>query len=135
MIEKLTFLQNLALIFMVWEIIKINIIPNIIWNQVKYHWFSKNKSEKIDINLFKKNPIIQYIGFIYLAFVTILCFSQWWWVGLLLIGLSIITVIILLPMVKVNEPFSLKIFFILFIDFGFTMLLLCQIVNPLKLLK
>ena len=133
--EKLSFLQTMALIFMVWEFIKIFLIPKIIWTQVKFEWFkqTKNKSEDVIEGFYKKNLFISYMGYIFLAFTFFLLFSQWWWVSLSLIGLSILTAITLFPSIKDNEPFSSKIFYIMLTDLAFTILLLCQVINPIEL--
>lgn len=134
MTEKLTFIQTLAIIFMIWEFIKIFFIPKIIWAQLKFIWFiERNKSDTV-IEGYKKNLFISYIGYVFLAFTFFLLFSQWWWVSLSIIGLSILTAIVLLPSIKDNEPFSSKIFYIMLTDLAFTILLLWQVVNPIKLI-
>lgn len=130
---ELTFLQILAFIFMTYEFIKVFFIPKIFWSYIKFIWFEQNKSE--DVIEGEKNLLLSYIGYIYIAFILLLLFSQWWWISLSFIGLSMITFRVLLPLIKNNESFSSKIFYIFLIDFAFTILLLWQVVNPIKLLQ
>lgn len=130
---ELTFLQILAFIFMTYEFIKVFFIPKNFWSHIKFIWFEQNKSE--DVIEGKKNLLLSYIGYIYIAFILLLLFSQWWWISLSFIGLSMITFRVLLPLIKNNESFSSKIFYIFLIDFAFTILLLWQVVNPIKLLQ
>lgn len=136
MIEKLTFLQIFALIFMFYEFIKM-FLPKIVWVHFKASWFSieRNKSDNVVEGFYKKNLFLSYMGYVFMAFALFLLISQWWWISLSLVGLSVLTTSVLLPLIKKDEPFSSKIFYIMLTDFAFTILLLWQVVNPIELIK
>ena len=151
--------QNLALGFIAWEFIKVIFIPKIIWKNVmvSLHMQEAKKrakeqktrapfltesrttkfgEEKNKRNfLQQKNPILQFIGYIYLIFAILLFFTPWWWVSLLMIALSTASMYTIKPMMGRRESFTFKVWFILFMDGLITVLLLSIIINPLNLLK
>ena len=128
------YLQVLALVFMAWEIIRTLFLGPLYWKNVRSKWFKRNKSENVIESTLKSYPLLNWIGYIYLAFVILLVFSQWWWIGLSIIGLSVISALAMFPMIKNNEPFSGKVFLILFLDSAFTVFLLTYVINPLSLI-
>jgi len=123
------------------------IIPRIIWKNVltvlkisdfkkKHSGESKLRLEKNNRSfLLQKNPILQFIGYIYLLFIILTFFTPWWWIGLLMIGLSTASMYAIKPMLGRREKFSFNVWFILFLDGVFTILLLSIIYNPLTLIK
>jgi len=141
--------QYIALAFIMWEVIKIMFIPKLIWNNVltvlKIADLKKHSDEKTTIRLgndknnrsflMQKNPVLQFIGHIYLLFVLLTFFTPWWWIGLLMIGLSTASMYAIKPMIGRREKFSFSVWFILFLDGAFTILLLSIIFNPLTLIK
>lgn len=127
------FLQNFALVFIVWEFIKL-FIPHIIWKNAKVAWSQREIKERkggnLRINLQKRNPAISMIGYAYLIFTLLLLFSKWWWVSLTLIALSSASVASIKPFIKRNISLNFQIWLVLFIDFIFSVALL-SVVNPI----
>jgi len=142
--------QHVALAFIFWEVVKIFFIPKVIWKNVlvslkisdfkKKHAGEKTKlslaTEKNNRSfLMQRNPVLQFIGYIYLLFVLLTFFTPWWWIGLLMIGLSTASMYAIKPMLGRREKFSLNVWLILFLDGVFTILLLSIMYNPLTLIK
>jgi hypothetical protein len=128
------FLQNFTIIFIVWEVIKVFIIPHILWKNTKIAWsqttIQERKGGNIRINLQKKNPILTMIGYVYLLYSILLIFSKWWWVSITMIALSSGGIMALKPYIKRNAPFNFKIWAVFLLDFIFSVFLLSQ-VNPI----
>lgn len=123
------YLQVLAMVFMVWELFRIIFLGPVYWKNIKATWF-KNRESEIEGTLVRY-PVLSWIGYLYVIFAILLIFSQWWWVGLSIFGLSIISALVTFPMIKNNEPFNIKIFLILLLDSLFTIFLLLQVINPI----
>jgi len=128
--------QWMALFFMAWEAIKL-FIPHIIWKNAKKSW-QKNEKKKRNFTdsgnirtfLEKKNPVLSMIGYLYLAFVFMTFITKWWWVGLLMMLLSTVSVSAIKPAALRNRPLSIGIYVVMLMDFAFTICLL-SIINPI----
>ena len=125
--------QNLALVFMIYEFIKM-FFPKFIWEQAKISWLKSNtKGSKPEGNqrvfLQRKNPVLTMMGGIYLIFLLLTFFTPWWWIGLLMIALSTACVGALKPMMMRNAAFTKHVFLVLLLDFIFTFGLL-SLINP-----
>jgi len=120
-------LQIFALVFIVWEIIKIFTV-NFHWEQSKIEWnHVHNKNPK------RSNIIFSTIEYIYLIFGIVLVFSHWWKFGLLLMALSFTTQFILFPFVKKDEKLNLRLIIISTIDNLLSIWILTNVINPLTL--
>lgn len=126
---KLNFLQFFALGFMLWLAIRLLLISTY-WNHIKGTWFSTNKAANIIKGAYNKNILFTFVEIIFIVFMLILLFTQWWWIGLSLLGLSIISIIVLFPLIKKNEPFNIKILLIEIVESIIALYLLWQVVNP-----
>lgn len=125
--------QNLALIFMIYETIKV-FIPKIIWEQARITWIrTKTKSSSPEENqrvfLQRKNPVFAMMGGVYLIFMLLSLFTPWWWVTLLMIGLGTAVTASLKPLMARNAGFSNSILLVLVLDYIFTIGLL-SLINP-----
>jgi hypothetical protein len=121
-------LQIFALVFIVWEVIKLFIMP-FIWKQTIIEWAKTQGSGETS------SPILKFIEYFYIVFVIALFFSHWWRFALLLTILSIITALTLFPRIKKNQPPNWEIRFIMLIDCILSIFILAGIYNPLDLWK
>lgn len=127
---KLNVLQIFAIGFILWEIIKLCISP-LYWNHIKAKWFNKNLSND---TIYKKNVFFTLIEILYVIYVIILFFTQWWWIGLSLIGLSVVVALVMFPLIRKSEPFDAKILLVIVMDMFISVFLLWQVINPLNLI-
>lgn len=123
--------QFLAMIFIAAEIFKF-FIPNIMWENSKKS-IIEIESEKRGIDTgrnIKSNHILRLISLIYLGFVIMTLFTEWFWVGILIISLSAASYYTLKKPVEKNEKLNFNIFIVLFLD-GLLSILLLSIINPI----
>jgi len=126
------YLQVLALIFMVWEFCRTIFLGPLYWHNAKSVWHNRKNKPEIPMSEYK---ILTWIGYIYVIFCILLVFSQWWWIGLSIFALSMLSALVMFPLIANKEPFNLKIFLILLIDSAITIFLLANVINPLSLLN
>ena len=128
-------IQILALTFMAYEIIRLCFI-HVLWNQT-LAVMTATENEKNGMVIKEKtnqNIITKYLGIVYLIFTIFLIFTpEFRMIGLGILILSIVSVIVLFPVVKKKEQFNAKIFVIQLIDTILTIMLLSNIINPLTL--
>lgn len=123
----LVFLQSLVLIFILWELLKIFFIKNM-WKYVKEIYLFKTEKKETSKKYIK---IFKTIEMIYAIFVILLVFSIWWYIGLSLFLVSLITFIALSSDVKKNSSFNKKIFIIISCDAILSIFLLAKVALPL----
>lgn len=123
------FLQNITIVFIIWEIAKL-FISKISWENAVMNWSKKDDSKLVK----GKYPLLNFISYVYFIYLILLLFTQWWWVCLLMIALAILSTISVFPAIKREAPFSFQIFLMMFVDSVITILLLMKISNPLSLI-
>lgn len=122
-------LQKLTLVFMIWEVLRL-FISKLSWENVVSSWNKKNEPQLIK----GKYPLLNFIGYAYMIYLVLLLFTQWWWVSLAMIALAVLTIISMFPAIKRGDSFNFHIFLMYLADAAITIILLCQINNPLELL-
>jgi len=124
------FLQKITIVFIIWEIARL-FISKISWENVVTAWSKKEENKLIK----GKYPVLNFIGYIYMIYLILLLFTQWWWVSLAMIALAILTTISMFPAIKREAKFSFQIFLMYAVDTIITVLLLMEINNPMTLLN
>lgn len=121
------FLQKLTLVFIIWEVLKL-FISKLYWENVVSTWNKKNESQLIK----GKYPLLNFIGYVYMIYLALLLFTQWWWVSLSMVALATLITISMFPSIKRSDSFNFHIFLMYVVDTVITIILLCQINNPLE---
>lgn len=120
-------LQKLTLAFIIWEVLKL-FISKLSWENVVSSWNKKNEPQLIK----GKYPLLNFIAYSYMIYLVLLLFTQWWWVSLSMVALAILTTISMFPSIKRSDSFNFHIFLMYVVDTVITIILLCQINNPLE---
>lgn len=111
--------QFLAMIFIGIEIFKF-FIPNIMWEN------SKKSIREIE----PQKNISKFMDLIYLGFIVMTFFTEWFWVGILITALSAATYYTLKKPIEKNEKLNFNILVVLFLE-GLLYILLLSIINPI----
>ena len=133
MIEKIILVLTYSIIG--FEILKM-FFGKAIWDIVVYSYQNQIKNKDINNNLLSNNPdreiivnkylllISKIFHYIYLSYIAILLFTPYWYIGILLLVITIINAVILFKNIINKHVYNQRLFFIFLIDNIITILLL-----------